>query len=184
MADAMKTTSAPWRWRAALWGGAAALLLVPAVAMRFSDEVRWGPGSFLVMGALLMILCGLIELGARLSTHWAYRLGFALAALAGFTTVWVNLAVGMIGDEGDPRNLLFVGVLLIAAIGALWARFRAAGMAHAMFATALAMAGATLLAARAGEIRVALLMTAWIVAWSLAGLFFQVAARARAEARA
>jgi hypothetical protein len=184
MAAAMKTTSTRWRWRAALWGGAAALLLVPAVAMQFSDEVRWGPGSFLVMGTLLAILCGLIELGARLGTHWAYRLGFALAALAGFTTVWVNLAVGMIGGEDDPRNFVFVGVLLIAAIGALWARFRAAGMAHAMFATALAMAGTTLLAARGGEMRVALLMTAWIVAWSIAALLFQVAARASADARA
>ncbi|MFS2018775.1 hypothetical protein ACEN88_19625 [Massilia sp. CT11-108] len=30
-----------------------AILLVPAVAMRFTHEVNWGPGDFLVGGALL-----------------------------------------------------------------------------------------------------------------------------------
>jgi hypothetical protein len=29
------------------------LLMIPAIAMQFSDEMNWGPGDFLVAGALL-----------------------------------------------------------------------------------------------------------------------------------
>ena len=40
----------PWRWL--MWGGLAGLLALPAVAMRFTDEVQWGPEDFLVMGIM------------------------------------------------------------------------------------------------------------------------------------
>ena len=173
--------SRPFRWRWLLWGGALGLLALPAIAMHFTDEVQWGAVDFLVIGTMLATLCGLIELGARLSAHWAYRLGFAIAALAGFTTVWVNLAVGMIGSEDNPQNAVFFGVLLVAAAGALGARFRPQGMAYAMFATAAAMAGAAVYAAFVDDPRVALLIAAWVVAWSAAGLAFGIAAQARRD---
>ena len=37
------TGALPWRWL--MWGGIAGLLALPAVAMQFTDEVRWGPSS-------------------------------------------------------------------------------------------------------------------------------------------
>ena len=51
-----------------VWGGAAGLLLLPAVAMRFFPDagVDWSAMDFVVMGALLAVACGLYELGARL----------------------------------------------------------------------------------------------------------------------
>ncbi|WP_196778672.1 hypothetical protein [Cognatilysobacter tabacisoli] len=126
------------RWRPLIWGGAAGLLLLPLVAMQFTAEVNWTGGDFIAMGALLAIACSLYELGAWLSGNPAYRAGFAIAVLAGFLTVWVNLAVGMFGSEHNDLNLMFAGVLLVAALGALAARFRAAGMARAMAATGVA----------------------------------------------
>ena len=58
----------------------------------------------------------------------------------GFLLVWVNLAVGIIGTEHDPANLMFGGVLMVGAAGALIARFAPRGMARALAATALAQA--------------------------------------------
>lgn len=171
------TRGAWWRWP--MWLGAAALLCAPAVAMRYTDEVQWEAASFVVIGLMLATLCGLVELGARLSGHWAYRLAFAVAAVTGFMTVWVNLAVGMIGDEDNPENLMFAGVLLVAAIGAAVARFRPRGMVRAMAATALAMAATVVYAALTGHDWPAVLMTAWVVAWAWAAALFDVAARAR-----
>jgi len=130
-----------WRgWRLAPWIGAAALLTVPALAMRFAPQagIDWSPADFVVMGAMLAVACGLLELAMRASGGWAYRLGALGAVGTGFLTLWANLAVGLVGDEGNRANWLFVGVLLAAASGSLLARRRAAGMARAMVATALA----------------------------------------------
>src|SRR5690606_28348499 len=119
---------------------AARLLALPALAMKFIPDsgVDWSAMDFVVMGAMLTVACGLYELGAWRSGNIAYRMGFALAVLAGFLTVWANLAVGMLGSENDMVNLMFAGVLFVAAIGALLSVLRPAGMALTMAATAVA----------------------------------------------
>ena len=127
------------RLRPFIWGGAAGLLLLPAIAMRAGAEgVDWSPGDFVAMGLMLATACGLYELATRLSDSTAYRAGFGLAVVTGFLTVWANLAVGMFGSEDNPVNLVFAGVLLLAAAGALLARFRARGMARTMAAAGVA----------------------------------------------
>jgi hypothetical protein len=78
----------------------------------------------------------LIELAARASGSLAYRAGVVVAVGASVMLLWVNGAVGFLGDEDNPANLIFGAVLLTVAIGAFVARFRAAGMARAMFAAA------------------------------------------------
>ena len=70
----------------------------------------------------------------------AYGFGAALGVAAGLFLVWVNLAVGIIGTEGDPANRMYLGVLAVGVIGALVARFRPEGMAMALFAMAAAQA--------------------------------------------
>ena len=70
----------------------------------------------------------------------AYRAAVGVALAAAFLLVWINLAVGVIGDSGDLANLMYIGVLAIGIIGAIIARFRPPGMARALFATALAQA--------------------------------------------
>ena len=126
------------RLRSFIWSGAALLLLLPAIAMRFTHEVDWTGSDFVVMGVMLGVAGGLYELGVWMSGDPVYRAAFGTAVATGFLTVWVNLAVGMFGSENNPLNLMFGGVLLVAAIGALLARLRARGMALAMGATAVA----------------------------------------------
>jgi hypothetical protein len=80
----------------------------------------------------------------------AYRTGAAVAVAASFLLVIVNGAVGFLGDEDNPANLIFLGIILIAALGSAIARFRAAGMARAMFTTAAAQVLAGIVALAAG----------------------------------
>ena len=70
----------------------------------------------------------------------AYRIAVGMALAAAFLLVWINLAVGVIGSEDNPANLLYGGVLAVGLIGVLIARFRPHGMARALFATAIAQA--------------------------------------------
>jgi len=126
--------------RMAVWGTAAFLLLLPFVAMQFSKEVSWTQADFLALGTLLSIACATYELATRMSRNSSYRAGMAVAVVTGFFLAWLNLAVGIIGNEDNPANLMFGGVFAVGIIGALMTRFRACGMAITMVATMLTQA--------------------------------------------
>lgn len=127
------------RWTLLVWGGAACLLLLPFIAMRFTSEVNWSATDFLVMGIMLAMVCGVVELVVRLSGNRAYRLGAFAAIGSAFLITWANLAVGIVGSEDNPANQLFFGALVVGVVGAMIARFRARGMAIAMSAAAAAV---------------------------------------------
>ncbi|MEO5565918.1 MAG: hypothetical protein ABIR05_04600 [Luteimonas sp.] len=166
------------RLRGVIWGGAAALFLVPLVAMQFTDEVAWTVADFVFCAVMLGLACGAYELGTRLSPNRWYRAGVAVAIVGGFMVVWVNAAVGMIGNEGNEYNLLFLGAILVGAAGALIAWFRAAGMARALYATAIAHGLVSGYALVAGwDPRGALLSLVFVLPWLLSAGLFQKAAR-------
>lgn len=126
------------RWRAAGWGFAVSLLLLPFVAMQLTREVNW-TGSDFVVATILMGGVGLLfELTVRMSDDKYYRAGVGLALAASFLTIWATGAVGMIGDEGNPLNLMFLAVVLIALLGSALGGFRASAMRWAMVAAAAA----------------------------------------------
>ena len=171
--------SAGTRWSLAIWTGAATLLAVPAVAMRFTTDVQWTALDFTTFGIMLVAACGAYEFIARRSASLAYRAGAAAAIGTAFFLVWVNIAVGVIGDEHNPANLMYAGVLLVAIIGAIAARFRASGMARAMTATAVAQAlvGGIAIVERLDVPVLLLGITAlYVVLWMLASVLFGKAA--------
>lgn len=163
-----------------IWGGAACLLLVPAIAMQFfpGSGFNWTVGDFVAMGVLLAVACGIYELGAWLSGNIAYRAGFGLAALTGFLTVWVNLAVGMLGSEDGEINLMFAGVLFLVAAGSLVVRFKPLGMARVMFIAAVAQLAAVGVGVSMGEFEARELMFTAMFAlpWLASAALFRKAA--------
>jgi hypothetical protein len=80
----------------------------------------------------------------------AYRLAAGLAVGTALFLVWANLAVGLIGSENEPANLMYIAVLAVGAIGAMAAHFQPHGMALALFATALAQSLVAIVALFAG----------------------------------
>jgi hypothetical protein len=137
--EAVKIEGA-WRiLRIAGWIFVGVLLVLPAIAMQFTSEVNWSASDFIVMGALLGSIGLATEFLVRRSANTAYRAGVVIATATAFLTIWVNLAVGMIGDD-NPYNLLFGAVVGIALVGSIISNFKAAGMARTMFAAAAAQA--------------------------------------------
>lgn len=135
MTNAIQRSGIPWRIIG--WGGAVALLATPFVAMQLNAEgVDWSVGDFIVMGIMMAIVGGVIELAVRSSSNWSYRGGAGLAVLGGFLLTWANLAVGIVGSENNPANQLFFVALLVGIVGSLIAQGRSAGMARAMLITA------------------------------------------------
>ena len=129
---------------------AALVLLLPLVAMQFTDEVVWDETDFAVIGATLVGACGAYELAARMTGNIAYRAAVGVALAAAFILVWMNLAVGIIGNEENPANLMYGGVLAVGIVGAIIARLQPHGMARALAATALAQALVGVIALIAG----------------------------------
>jgi hypothetical protein len=72
-----------------------AILLVPAVAMRFTTEVNWGPGDFLVGGALLAGTGMTYVLAKRRIAGRPGRLLLGALLALGLLLVWAELAVGI-----------------------------------------------------------------------------------------
>ena len=138
------------RWRIAVWAVASLILLLPLVAMQFTDEVNWDVADFAFAGALLIGTGITYELAVRKTGDTAYRAAVGVALAAAFILVWLSLGVGIIGRDGDPANLMYFGVLAVGIIGALIARFRPRGMARALFATALAQTSVAVIALVAG----------------------------------
>ncbi|HYF23301.1 MAG TPA: hypothetical protein VD929_07880 [Caulobacteraceae bacterium] len=169
--------------RPVVWAGAAVLFAAPFVARQLTSEMQWNAFDFVVWGAMLGSGVLAMEL-AMLGGGLAYRFGAGFAAAAAIGLVWVNGAVGIIGSEDDRANLLFSGVLAVALLGALLARFRPSGMARAMTAAAVAQAGvaaAAIAMGWAGDSLPPLLgSTAFFCAlWLISARLFAAEARSR-----
>lgn len=72
------------------------LLLIPFLAMQFTQEVHWSPFDFLVAGALLFGTGLFSELLLRRMKK-KYRTISIIVLLLLFLLLWIELAVGVFG---------------------------------------------------------------------------------------
>lgn len=166
--------------RRGAWVLAALVLCIPLVAMQFTSEVDWDGTDFIVAGTIIGGIGLMAEFLVRISRDGLYRAGAACALAAVFLTVWSNLAVGIIGNEDNPFNLWYFGLVLLAILGSAIVQFKAAGMAGVALGAVGIMAVLGLLAddtpARVWP-QTAFLATPWALA---ATFFWHARNRARA----
>lgn len=166
------------RWSKLVWGGAALLLLTPLAAMQFTTEVQWGPLDFAVFATMLVTACCLYEIASRRTVGLTHRAAVSVAIVTGFLLVWATLAVGFIGDEGHPANLIYAGILAFGLVGAVVTSLRPGGMAYVLVAMAAAQALAALVAQLANWDQVWAPTAVFVALWLLSALLFWQAARA------
>lgn len=126
------------------------ILFLPWVAMRLTAEVVWSTSDFVFAGGLLFGAGLAYELVARKGDNLTYRAAVGVALATALLLIWANGAVGLIGSENNPANLMYGAVLAVGVIGAVIARFRPVGMARTLLATALAQALVAAIALVAG----------------------------------
>jgi len=139
-----------------------------------------------VIAGLVLLIAGLIMLlVASRNRSGAYKLAAGVATAASLLLVWANLAVGFIGSEDNPMNLLYGAVLAVGFIGAMVARLRPLGMMKAMLAAALTQFAVPFVALllkqpelTMGVLWVIVLNTLFAGLWVAAGLLFRRAAGA------
>jgi len=79
-----------------------------------------------------------------------YRFAVAVAVVTALLLTWLSLGVGIIGQDGDPANIMYFGVIAVGVIGAIVARVRPIGMSRALVAAAVAQALVTAIALMMG----------------------------------
>lgn len=74
------------------------ILLIPLIAMQFTDEVDWSVFDFVIMGILLLGTGLLSELVFRTVPNKIHRVLILLGILFIFFLIWAELAVGIFGS--------------------------------------------------------------------------------------
>lgn len=76
----------------------ALLLLIPLIAMQFTDEVNWTLFDFIIASVLLLGTGLLYELvGRKVKNIWI-RIAICVALLIMLLLIWAELAVGIFGS--------------------------------------------------------------------------------------
>lgn len=75
----------------------AIILLVPFIAMQFSEEVKWELSDFIVAGVLLLGTGLVCELVIRNVKKKEIRIALYIAIIAILLLLWAELAVGVFG---------------------------------------------------------------------------------------
>jgi hypothetical protein len=71
------------------------LLLVPLIAIQFTNQVKWTLFDFIVAGVLLLGTGLLCELIMRKVKKSRLRIALCIALAAALLLIWVELAVGI-----------------------------------------------------------------------------------------
>ncbi len=122
--------------RLMVWAGVVVLILLIPLAMQFTDEVQWNEA--VAYSVILLVAGGFYELWQWLKTRpRTYRIAFVVGLAGVLLLGWISGAVGIIGSENTPANLMYWAVPAVLLIGSLISRFRPRGMARTLFIAAL-----------------------------------------------
>ena len=73
------------------------LLLIPLIAMQFTDEVNWKLADFVIAGILLLAAGLLCEFILRKTKTKENRIALIVVTVAVLLLIWTELAVGIFG---------------------------------------------------------------------------------------
>jgi asparagine N-glycosylation enzyme membrane subunit Stt3 len=77
----------------------AILLLIPLIAMQFTNEVDWNLFDFIVAGVLLLGTGSVCELILRKVKKLEYRIAICSVVIVLLLLIWAELAVGVFGSQ-------------------------------------------------------------------------------------
>lgn len=130
----------------------------------------WSSSDFLLLGTLVALVVAALWWWFAGADRYR-RAGLLAGGAAALLPLWVNGAVGIVGNEDNPVNLMFVVVSVFGVAGALLVKFRTAGLVRAaVLAAALHVAVVVLVWLRDGTtvpLAALLLAIPWLLSAAL-----------------
>lgn len=157
------------------------LLVIPFIASMFVDGWNWSISDFVY--AWIMFSAASIAFTFMFTSmrNFFYKIAMAAAIVGAFTLVWVNGAVGIIGESDS--NAMYLGVLAVFLLGTAIARLQAAKMSTVLYATALAQFLVPVMALllhepdfAPGVLQVFVLNGGWVILFLFSAIMFKNAA--------
>lgn len=122
--------------RYVVWAVVGLVILSIPLAMQFTNEVQWNEA--IAYTVIMLAVGGVYELWQWLKKcNSTYRSAFVVGLMGALFIGWVNGAVGIIGSEDNPANLLYGSVFIIWLVGSLISRFKARGMTRTLLLVAV-----------------------------------------------
>ncbi|MFA7395353.1 MAG: hypothetical protein WCZ69_02990, partial [Candidatus Paceibacterota bacterium] len=112
----------------------------------------------------------------------AYRAAIMMAIATTLLLVWLNLAVGIIGNENQLINLLYFALVAVGLVSAFLVRFRPHKMSYIMFTLAVGQMLVPLITliflpqvswGEAGVVRIFILNAFFASSFALSGFLFR-----------
>lgn len=117
--------------------GAMLLMIFPLIAKISFEGFEWSGFDFFAAWILFFSAGLTYRLVARKMKNVMYRAAVGLAVITGLFLIWSNLAVGLIGNEDNPANGMYFGVIAIGFLGAIVVRFKPKGMMKVLLVLAV-----------------------------------------------
>lgn len=73
------------------------ILLIPFIAMQFTNEVQWTIADFIIAGGLLFFAGLAIEMVTSKIKNKTYKVVLLVAIFSILILIWIELAVGIFG---------------------------------------------------------------------------------------
>jgi hypothetical protein len=84
------------RWRPALWTFLGVLLILPVIAMLFTNAVQWTGTDFLAAAAIFAFVGCAIELIVRFVDQSVIRMALICGILLAALAIWADGAIGIL----------------------------------------------------------------------------------------
>jgi len=120
--------------------GTLLLLLVPLYGNSYIDGWNWGVFDFVFAFVAIYGALAFFEFLRRKSAgNSSYSFGTGLGIATSFLLVWINAAVGIIGNGDNGTNLIYLIVLFYGLAATILVNFKATALSRVAFTVAAAV---------------------------------------------
>lgn len=111
----------------------ALFLLIPLYGNRYIEGWNWSAFDFV----FATVMVGGVQLAYEYLSKRAgmvYKMAAGLMLAGAFLLIWINGAVGIIGDEDNGVNMMYFAVIATLFIGSFVSGFKSSGMMRTLYA--------------------------------------------------
>lgn len=163
----------------------ALLLIIPIIGSMTVEGWNWDTFDFVFAYVVFFMTFFAIEMVVKHSKNGTFRMAVAVQVVTMLALLWINGAVGIIGNEGNVVNVWYLAIIALGFLGPLLTRMKGNAMSYVLFTMAVIQMAIPTVAAIVfrpiaaeppGVIGIFFLNGFFALAWVASGLMYRNAA--------